>query len=58
MAVRAAADASDRAMPVTSCPAVSSSSTVWEPIQPDAPVTNTFMTSFSFVLRSSVVYEV
>jgi AcrR family transcriptional regulator len=39
----AAAEASDLASPVTSCPAASSSSTVAEPIHPEAPVTKTRM---------------
>ena len=42
-ACSAAAEASDLASPVTSCPAARSSSTVAEPIQPEAPVTNTCM---------------
>ena len=40
---RAAAEASDLASPVTSCPAARSSSTVAEPIHPEAPVTKTCM---------------
>ena len=41
--VRAAAEASERARPVTSWPAPMSSGTRAEPIQPDAPVTKTRM---------------
>jgi hypothetical protein len=43
LASRAAVEAADRASPVTSCPAAISSSTAADPIQPDAPVTNTRM---------------
>jgi hypothetical protein len=48
LASRAAAEASDRARPVTSCPAASSSVTVAEPIQPEAPVTKTRMAGVPF----------
>jgi integrase len=44
-ACRVAAEASDLASPVTSCPAERSSSTVAEPIHPEAPVTKTRMTA-------------
>jgi len=47
------AEASDRASPVTSCPAARSSSTVAEPIHPEAPVTNTRMALSSFGLRQA-----
>ena len=43
LACRAAAEAPDLASPVTSCPAARSSSTVAEPIDPEAPVTKTRM---------------
>ena len=42
-AVRASAEASERASPTASWPAPMSSETTAEPIQPDAPVTNTRM---------------
>src|SRR5215469_10819424 len=44
-AATAAADESDLASPTTLCPAPISSGTTAEPIQPDAPVTNTRMTT-------------
>src|ERR1019366_9801633 len=39
----AAADSSDRARPVTSCPAATSSGMMYEPIWPVPPVTKTLM---------------
>ena len=42
-AVKVAAEASERARPVTSCPAAMSSGTTAEPMCPLAPVTNTRM---------------
>ncbi len=40
---RAAADVSDRARPVTSCPAATSSGMMYEPAWPVPPVTKTRM---------------
>ena len=47
-----AADASDRASPVTVWPAAISSGMTAEPIQPEAPVTKTFI-SFPSVMSDS-----
>src|SRR5258708_15101534 len=53
LASRAAAEASDLASPVTSCPAARSSSTAADPIHPEAPVTQTGMAVSPF---GSVTY--